>query len=502
MFYISRFSLFKTLRRHKKLSEKRSAVYEQNKAAKIGIYILSGFVIGYMIFISVLLSLIANSSTTNMPTEFLFGLLPFILVADFLFRFLAQQTPAQLIKPYLLLPIPKYVCVENFILTSMVSENNLIWLAITVPYAIMSILFSSGIWAAIGFLVGFQLIVVINSQNYMLWRTLITRNILWWIAPIVLYGCLFLPWVIKNFDYMFNMFGSIGEELATWSPLGYLALILILTLYFFINRYVQYHFTILDTTNNGNTKLKTVSEFKQLDRFGQVGEYIKLEIKSIMRNKNMRNSFLYSVIFTIFLSVMISYTDIYDDAFSSKFFIVYVFIINGGMLLVRIMGAEGNYIECLLTHKENILQLLHAKYYFYAALLLLPFIIMLPTVFMGKYNILMLISMMFFAAGPIFCVFMQMAVWNKQTVPLNSKLVSKSNVNTNWFAVGAEMAAMFAPVIILSILGIFFSDIVTYCIMLAIGLLFIATRNIWMRNIYNRFMANRYENIECFRETR
>ena len=110
--------------------------------------------------------------------------------------------------------------------------------------------------------------------------------------------------------------------------------------------------------------------------------------------------------------------------------------------------------------------------------------------------------MMFFAAGPIFCVFMQMAVWNKQTVPLNSKLVSKSNVNTNWFAVGAEMAAMFAPVIILSILGIFFSDIVTYCIMLAIGLLFIATRNIWMRNIYNRFMANRYENIECFRETR
>ena len=221
MFYISRFSLFKTLRRHKKLSEKRSAVYEQNKAAKIGIYILSGFVIGYMIFISVLLSLIANSSTTNMPTEFLFGLLPFILVADFLFRFLAQQTPAQLIKPYLLLPIPKYVCVENFILTSMVSENNLIWLAITVPYAIMSILFSSGIWAAIGFLVGFQFIVVINSQNYMLWRTLITRNILWWIAPIVLYGCLFLPWVIKNFDYMFNMFGSIGEELATWSPLGY-----------------------------------------------------------------------------------------------------------------------------------------------------------------------------------------------------------------------------------------------------------------------------------------
>lgn len=499
---MNRFQLFKELRRHIKLSEKRSPVYEQNKTAKAIIYLMGGFMVVYLLFISVMFAMIANSSRTFTACEFLFGLLPFLLTADFLLRFLGQQTPAQLIKPYLLLPIPKYACVESFIMSSMVTPNNLIWLFITVPYAIMSILFSSGFWAALGFVIGFQLIIIINSQNYMLWRTLITKKIFWWIGPIIIYGAMFLIWIIKDFDAMFDSFAAIGEGVASWNFLYYLGIFAILALFFFINREVQYHITYTETTESKNTQMKTVTEFRLFERFGEMGEYLKLEVKSIMRNKNMRNSFLYSTIFTIILSLIISYTDMYDGNFTSKFFMVYVFIINGAMLLVRIMGAEGNYIDGLMIHKENILQLLHAKYYFYCALLLLPLLIMIPTVFMGKYTLLMLIAMMAFAAGPVFFMLMQMAVWNKQTVPLNSKLVSKGNVETNWFAFGVEMAAMFAPVAIISILQMFMSETATYATMLVIGLLFIATHNIWLRNIYQRFMVRRYENMESFRATR
>ena len=499
---MNRFQLFKELRRHIKLSEKRSPVYEQNKTAKAIIYLMGGFLVVYLLFISVMFAMIANSSRTFTACEFLFGLLPFLLTADFLLRFLGQQTPAQLIKPYLLLPIPKYACVESFIMSSMVTPNNLIWLFITVPYAIMSILFSSGFWAALGFIIGFQLIIIINSQNYMLWRTLITKKIFWWIGPIIIYGAMFLIWIIKDFDAMFDSFAAVGEGVASWNFLYYLGIFAILALFFFINREVQYHITFTETTESKNTQMKTVTEFRLFERFGEMGEYLKLEVKSIMRNKNMRNSFLYSTIFTIILSLIISYTDMYDGSFNSKFFMVYVFIINGAMLLVRIMGAEGNYIDGLMIHKENILQLLHAKYYFYCALLLLPLLIMIPTVFMGKYTLLMLIAMMAFTAGPVFFMLMQMAVWNKQTVPLNSKLVSKGNVETNWFAFGVEMAAMFAPVAIIFILQMFMSETATYATMLVIGLVFIATHNIWLRNIYQRFMVRRYENMESFRATR
>ena len=504
---MNRISLYRLLRHHIKLSEKRSPVYEQNTTAKVVIYVLSGFMILYMMFLSVMLAFIANSSTENTPSEFFFGLLPFILVADFLFRFLGQQTPAQLIKPYLLLPIPRHACVESFILSAILTPNNLLWLCFTVPYAFLTLLFSSGPLAAIAFVLGFQLIIVINSLNYMLWRTLIIRSMLWWIAPIILYGILFLPWLFNGFNTFFNLYAAIGEKLTIWSLPVWASLLLLLVVYFFINRAIQYRFTIVETSGDSaasvvhdSSVVRRLSSF--LDRYGQIGQYIMLEVKSILRNKNMRNSFLFSTVFTIFLSLIISYTDIYDGAFSSRFFIVYVFIINGGMLLIKIMGAEGNYIDGLIIHRENILQLLHAKYLFYTALLFVPFLIMLPTVFMGKYTLLMLFSLMVFAAGPVFMLLMQMAVYNKQTIPLNTKLVSKGNVETNWFAVVAELLAMFAPVAIISILSLFFSETVTYTVLLVVGIIVIALRNLWLRNIYDRFMARRYENMESFRATR
>ena len=130
---INKFKLFLMLRKNIKLSEKRSVAYQQNKTAKIIIYLMSGFAICYMLFLSVMLALIANETDTYTASEFFFGLLPFFLVADFFFRFIGQQTPAQLIKPYSLMPIPRYTCVELFLISSVLSSNNLLWLAITVP---------------------------------------------------------------------------------------------------------------------------------------------------------------------------------------------------------------------------------------------------------------------------------------------------------------------------------------------------------------------------------
>ena len=49
-----------------------------------------------------------------------------------------------------------------------------------------------------------------------------------------------------------------------------------------------------------------------------------------------------------------------------------------------------------------------------------------------------------------------------------------------------------------SILG----NTTAYIIMLAIGLIFIITNRLWMRNIYNRMMKRRYINMEAFRASR
>ena len=160
---MNKLQLLRVLRKHIKLAEKRSVAYEQNKIAKLFLYIGGAFIIVYLMFIAIILALIANNLSSYTPYELLFGLAPFLLVADFIIRFIGQQTPVQLIKPYSLLPISKYACVELFIYSSVITPNNLLWTAVTVPYAIMTVLFSEGVFAALGVVVSFQVLVTINS---------------------------------------------------------------------------------------------------------------------------------------------------------------------------------------------------------------------------------------------------------------------------------------------------------------------------------------------------
>ena len=500
---MNKLQLLRILRKHVKLSEKRSMAYEQNKAAKVLIYIGAAFVMLYMLFIAVMMALIANSSDFPFTSSgFFFGVAPFLLTVDFLFRFISQQTPNQLVKPYSLLPIPKYACIEMFVYSSTLSPNNLIWLVITIPYAIMTTLFSAGWAAALGLIVAFQLLVTINSQWYMLARTLINQTIRWWALPVVVYAAMFSPIYIDEIETFFDLYSHLGSWFAAWNLPAYIGLIAILVAFIQTNKRVQYRLTYNESAGVEDTKLKTVSEFHVFDKYGETGQYLKLEIKSIMRNKNMRKSFIFSTVFVTILSLVISFTDIYDTDTYKAFWVVYTFVLYGSMFIIKIMSAEGNYIDGLMIHKENIMHLLKAKYYLYTAMLLFPLLLMLPTVFMGKYTLLSLLAMMAFTAGPIYCLLMQMAVYNRQTIPLNTKFISKGNIENNYFQVVAELVAMFCPVIFISVMNSAFPENTSYIVLLVLGLAFIAAHQLWIRNIYQRFMKRRYVNMESFRATR
>ena len=499
---MNRIELIRLLRSHIKLAEKRSAAYEQNRTAKVLMYVMSGFVVVYLIFLAIMFAMIANDSSTTTAYEFMYSLAPFILAFDFVFRFMAQQTPAQLIKPYILQPIPKHACVESFIVTAMINPNNFLWMFLFVPYAIMSVLFSVGFWPTVGFLFGWVLLIIINSQWYMLVRTLINDRIWWWIIPIVVYAAVFSPWYLGRFSTFADLYGRIGEGTTLGNPLTYLCLFGILVAFFFINRYIQFHYVYAELAAVEKTTMRKVSQFRYLERFGEVGEYLKLEIKSIIRNKNMRKQFIFAVGIVTAFSLLLSFTNIYDDSYNSNFLAFYNFAIFGLMGLSRVMCAEGNYIDGLMVHKENIISLLKAKYYFYVVMLLLPFLLMIPTIIQGKCTILMLTSIFFFTAGVEYCILMHMAIWNKQTIPLNEKFVSKGSVETNYFQIIINFAVLFVPVIVVMILLSIFSPTISYLILLITGILLLLTNSIWIRFIYGKLMKRRYENMESFRATR
>lgn len=496
---LSFFQLFKLLRRHRQLAERREPMFYANKVARWVIGFVMVLIVFYLIMLSIVLAMGANHSNSHTSLEYIFGALPFIMTVDFWVRFIVQQTPSQIIKPYVLLPLPRYVCIDSFLLSSLLSWGNLIWFAFLVPFSLMSVLFSFGVLPTLSMLVLYYLLILADSQWYSVCRTMVTNNLLWWILPIAVYVGVFSVWFLEDFTTFFDCYAAIGTGLEHGNILPHVVVLLVLAGLVLVNRRLQYKNVWREMGKQKVTKIKNVSNFSSLNQFGQIGEYIKLEIKSLMRNKNPRKAFVYALFLVLVLSLLISFTDIYDSKAMFNFWCFYDFVVFGAMLLIRVMSYEANYIDALMVRKENILKLLLAKYYFFCALLVFPFVLMLPMVFTGKWNILMLFSYGIFTAGFQYCVLMQLAVYNKQKLPLNEAFISKSGVENNAVQIVAEMVAFIVPMILISVLEAFLPDYVAWLIIMAIGIVFIACHKLWIRNIYQRMMKRRYQNLLAFR---
>ncbi|MBQ9677909.1 MAG: hypothetical protein IJV44_07210 [Prevotella sp.] len=497
---MNKIQLFRLLRKHKKLSDERNVMFEANQYGKFFAYLGLGFFVLYFVAIGTFLGWVA---ATEDEQQIIFFVLPFLLILDFFGRFMAQQTPVMLVKPYLLIPISKYAAVDCFLVSQLFDSSNFIWMSLFLPYTFICVCGNMSLWAGLGMLLMLHLMILVNSQWYLLVRTLVNRSMFWWALPIAFYGSFIAPVFFlsnKAADKFFdNLFDFIGEWGFSW--IGFLLFLVLFIVLFIVNRQLQMHLIYDEISKHEKTKMKHVSEFSALNRFGQIGEYLKLEIKSTMRNKAIRTRFIQGVVIITMLSLMIAYTDAYTSGFARNMWCLYCFVFFGAVNLVKVMGPEGNYIDLLMVHEENILTLLRAKYYFYCTIVLLPFLLLLPPIISGKFSLLMVLAYLLITTGPEYCLLFQLAIYNKQTLPLNDKITGKNQFE-NKLQLIIELIVFFVPVTLVLILQALFSDTVAFSVMIAIGLAFTLATPYWMRHIYKRMMARRYENLEGFHSTR
>lgn len=498
---MNKIKLFFLLRKNNKLSEKRNVMFEANQYGKFFAYL--GVSIFAIEFIALGTFLGWIGATEDTP-ELLFYVMPFMLILDFGMRFMTQQTPMMLVKPYLLTPVSKYTAIDCFLVQQLFDLGNFIWMTLYLPYVFIVWCGGITVWQALGMLFLLHLMVLVNSQWYLLVRTLVNQSLFWWALPVVFYGSFILPFLVLPDKMIDSLTTVVGDYLADkafswWLFLFFAVLFVVL---FAINRHLQMRLIYDEISKQEKaSKLKKVSEFSALNRFGQIGEYLKIEIKSTMRNKAIRARFIQGVCFISFFMLAISFLDIYRTSFERNFFCLYCFVFFGAVNLTKVMCPEGNYIDLLMVHEENILTLLRAKYYYYCAVLLLPLLIALFPVITGKFSLIMVLAYLFTATGPVYLMLFQMAVFNKTTLPLNEKITGKNQMENKWQAI-VSFAAMFAPIILVYILQAIFSETTSYWILILIGLAITLTEPLWMRNLYRRIMLRRYDNLDGFHSTR
>ena len=338
-----------------------------------------------------------------------------------------------------------------------------------------------------------------NNYWYVLCRTLMNQSILYILLPLAVYALLLVGLLVPETNYIGNFCMELGEGFFQWEWPAFVGAIAVIWGMFELCHIAQKRVVYKELSKTEVVKkLKKVAEYKFLDRFGEVGEYMRLEIKLLSRNKVPRTQFFMGLSIMLMFSAALAFTDVYDGTFMRYFVTVYNFSVLGVMILSQTMSYEGNYLDGLMSRKESILNLLRAKYYVQCVLLLLPLVIMIFPIVKGKLTLLSALACFFLASGFTFWILMQLAVYNKLTLNLNTKVTGKNSGGT-FFQTMIIMAGFFGPVIVIRPLIALFSETTAMLVILAIGLGFTLTHPLWLRNIYKRFMQRRYENMEGFR---
>ena len=494
-------NLFLELRRHGKLAEKRHPMYEKSKFGKFWMYFMSVFWAGYLIFFGTTFAFAFDGGAKEAYHVMNSGLI-FILALDFLLRLPFLKTPTQEVKPYLLLPIKRSRLIDFLLLRSGLNSFNLLWLFLSVPFAIITVTKFYGIGGILTYCIGIWLLIVFNNYWYLLCRTLMDERIWWVLLPIAVYGGIAAALFIPDNSPLFGFFIDLGEGFITGNILTFICVLVAITLMWFINRSIMQKlvYNELNKTEDTTVQVKTVSEYKFLDRYGEIGEYIRLELKLLLRNKVCRKS-LYSVTAIVLIfSLTISFSDIYDGG-SRDFFVLYNYIIFGILFLSPLMSYEGNYIDGLMSRKESIYSLLRAKYILYSIALIIPFVLMIPGMVTGRGSVLGCIAWIVFVPGAVYFCLFQLAVYNNKTLDLNAKMTGRQNVGTGLQNL-ISGAAFGVPLLLFFVLNATVGKEITPWILLVIGILFIATSRWWLRNVYHRFMKRRYKNMEGFHDSR
>ena len=493
--------LYQIIKNNQELAAKRNPLFDKNRFAKFLMYFMVIYWAAILLFLGVMLPQLFEEVVPNMePYHILNQGLIYILLADFLLRFVTCPSVSQEIKPYLLMPVKRKKLISILLLKSGLNSYNLLWFLVYVPFALLTVIRFYGFSGFFLYLLGIWLIFVFNNYWYLLCRLLLGEKTIWLLLPAGIYGILIATEFLLNGLPISRFTMYLGKGFIEGNPLSFLFVITCIAAMFFINMKLQVQMIYNEISKKEDTKIKRISEYKFLDKYGEVGEYLRLEIKLITRNKTVKNQFRMGLIVMMAFSFVLAFTDLYDGSMS-RFICLYNYAVLPIMTLGQVMSFEGNYIDGLMSRKESIYNLLRAKYYLTTFIILVPFFIMLFPIAKGKITFMMAISYLIFVVGFVFFMLLQLAVYNTRTTPLNANLM-KGNKGGNWIQSLVMSFSFFIPLMLDSTLLTFFSEELANIIFIIIGGGFIFTHNLWIKNIYKRFMKRRYKNMEEFRATR
>ncbi len=425
------------------------------------------------------------------------GIILLYYLFDLFMRLQLQELPTLRVQPYLQLPVKRNSLVRYLAFTALLSIFNLWPFILFVPFVVKTIATDSGSTVAFAFIVSIAGLTVFN--NYLALYIKRKSNLNGWVfliaaAAIILTGLSDFLWhlfSIRQISYLF--FGS----LITHPAFALLPVLLGAIMYYLNFSYLKQNLYLEELGARKAAKYKSSTEYPLLSRFGSIGDLTANELKLVFRNKRSRSAFIMGL-FIMFYG-LIFYTNPKMNTEGYKVFVSMfmtgIFIINYGQFM---FSWQASHFDGLLVNKINFADFLKAKYLLFTVISTFFLLLTTPYAYFGWKTLLIEVIMYLWNIGVNTTLVLFFANRNYKRIDLSR------GAAFNWEGLGGNqwilsLPLMITPFIIYGPFAAFHHGDIGLALLAIIGLIFIFTRNYWIKQLEADFHTKRYTIAEGFR---
>lgn len=322
------------------LSHQWKSFWRSRSAGKgLAVQLFLGFLILYLLSVAIGLGFYLNSFIQTLfpgkdSITVFCGFILYYFFIDILMRFLLQDLPTLTIQPYLVQNIRRRQLIRFLNYRSLFNFFNLVPLLLFVPFSVVVIGARFGVLSSAGFLISI-LFLTIFDHFFILYlkRKIIVNG--WWLVGFFL--VLAVLWLC---DY-FGVFSLSGLSSILFTRLihhFWLCIVPVaMAMVAFLNndRFLLLNLFLEDIS--GKSKRRESREYTFLDRFGNIGDLISLDVKLLLRNKRPRTVLMLSAVFLFYGFIFYKPETLAHGSWGilmmGALFVTGLFIINYGQFL-------------------------------------------------------------------------------------------------------------------------------------------------------------------------
>ncbi len=465
----------------------RSAYWGKSLATSIGLGLLALYFSANFLFLGIFIpNILAEKFANDDPVSKFNSLVLAYLGIDLIVRQLIQKLPTVSFKPLLLLNIQRKTIANYLLVRSLLSLFNLLPFFLFVPTFIKLVIPAYGVFAALAWVLSLILLVLSNHflGIYLKWRF----NEAEYGFFILLAGLAGL-FAINHYEIV-DLSGGMGKllDLILAYPALFVVLFALPVVFYFLN--IRFLLSRMFINMLGSKqKEEKIRDYSWLDRMGETGRFIALELKLIWRNKRPRSVVMMTVIMLSY--GLLVYKDQHGQPPPEFIFIL------GGIILVGMFSVSygqffpawhSNYFPMLMCQRLTMKQFLRSFYMLVTVVSVICYLVTLPYALIYPKIVYTHLSVLLYNLGVNIPLMFWIGLYSKKRLDLNqSSVMNYQGVGASQWMAGFPM--LIGPIGLFYLLKMVFGTIGGYIGIGAIGLI-----GILLNPIIINFFSKQYRN--------